>query len=70
MFKLLMLKHDGAYLIVDSEESIMCMIKKHYPGIAYYTKYVSISVIRLTKLILRTPTSFENMRANVGKNLL
>ena len=40
---------------VDSEESIMCMIMKcntasQLPGIAYFTKYVRMSVIQLKKL--------------------
>ena len=36
-------------------------------GIAYLTEYVSISVIYLTKLILKKPTSSEYMQAKIAK---
>ena len=39
------------------------------PGIAYYTKYVSVSPIEQTKRILRTPACSESTRANISKNL-
>ena len=72
IFKLLVLKHDRAYLSMDLEESIMCVIMEctiQLPGTAYYTKYVSISVILLTTLILRTSTFSGNVRANIAMNL-
>ena len=47
-----MLKHDRAYLNVDSKESIVCVILKSnaVTRVAYCIQFVSISVIQLTKL--------------------
>ena len=71
IFELLALKHDRAYLNVYSEE-IMFMMKKcntFTREIACYTKYIRLSVIQLTKPILRTATCWGNMQANIAKNL-
>ena len=70
ILEFLRLKHDIAYRSVDLEES-MCVIMNaiQLPGIVYFTRYVGVSLISLTKRMLRTQTCFEIMLANIGKNL-
>ena len=52
ILKLLKLKHDFANVSADSKESMCLIIKCN--TVTSFTKYVSISLIQLTKRILRT----------------